>query len=252
MKPIIRWTIGDVSKEGAMCLESSIINFTKIYKDRFEYYVCHNNINKNYLNFLNNLKIKCIDQTKFQKEIKYDLGGVEPFWKLLPTRINKDAHEIFIDNDLIIYKELEELEEFLNSEDLIICSEAIKRSYGPDIEEKIDLQIQLNTGFFGIYPKFDFKSKINETILFFDLNKKNFFNEQGCLAHIFQKEKISVVRKEKISICLNKIEFGTNGIHFVGINRLDNCVYYEQISFLEERIKIIKNLKEKALRKKLF
>lgn len=248
MKPIVRWTIGDVSSEGLLCLESSVVNFINLYKKKFDYYICYNNIEINNLEFIkkNKYEINVVNQHQFLNEIHYDLNSPnEPFWKLIPPRINAQSHEIFIDNDLILYKKLKEIDYFLNNNDLIICSEALIKNYGFLNEEINDLEI-FNSGFFGIYPFFDLKNKINETIKKFNLNeKKDVFNEQGCIAYVFKNEKLKIINKKKISICFDDINFGENGIHFVGINRLDNGVYYEQMPFLENRIKFIKKINSK-------
>lgn len=241
MKPIVRWTIGEVSYEGVLCLEASICNFINLYKNQFRYFLCYNNINLKDLKFLNKFDLNLIKQNK-KEEIEYEFNDLnEPFWKLIPFRIDKNVHEIFIDNDLVIYEKIEEIEEFLNSQNKIICSESLKRCYG-SLQNEVKEETYINTGFFGLPPHFEFENKINYIIKKFDLNNaRNVFNEQGCLAYIFEKENLKIINKEKISICFEKVIKGKKGMHFVGINRLDNGVYYEQIPFLEERTKIIQD-----------
>ena len=50
-KPILRWTIGQVSTEGMECLKISVDNIVKLYKNNFQLFICYNNIEKNELNW---------------------------------------------------------------------------------------------------------------------------------------------------------------------------------------------------------
>lgn len=98
-KPIIRWTIGgNVSQHGIDCLGNSINCWKDLYGDSFDYFLCYNNIDVNKLNFGVNL----INQHEHLNSLSIQPNSTA--WKLYPPRISLQSHEIFIDNDLIIYK----------------------------------------------------------------------------------------------------------------------------------------------------
>jgi len=96
----------------------------------------------------------------------------------------------------------------------------VRRSYG-NFDSLIESSINLNTGFFGVYPKFDLKKEINEI-----LEKKQFFwndhlDEQGLLSYIFFKKKFELITLDQIYVCHKDFEYkkGKYGQHFVQLNR---------------------------------
>ena len=102
-----------------------------------------------------------IDQTKYMETLK-----VLPFstsWKLYPPRIRLTQHEIFLDNDVVIYKKIPLIDEFLKSKKITFATEAKKRNYG-NFDKAIPEKTLINTGLFGLPPYFDIKSKINEIL----------------------------------------------------------------------------------------
>lgn len=224
IKPIVRWTIGNVSNQGFKCLKHSIDNFIRLYGDKFDYYVCYNNIKKEKLNFLNELPINFLNQHEYVDEIKLK-PSEHPCWKLFPPRIKNNIHEIFIDNDLVLYKKLPIINKFLKSKDLLIITEANNRAYG-SFDKFIFLKSKLNTGLFGLYPNFNFKNKINKFINKFELEKwEDHCDEQGLVACIFQKENFALIPKKKLLAGRAKLPLKRKlcGIHYIGINRNENC-----------------------------
>ena len=101
-KPIIRWTIGNVSDYGFLCLKKSVELMKQLLGSKCEYAICHNTLNKYQFKKLPNVDIlidsKCylnIYPVNVLKEKKYNNPSV--FWKLYPARIRKECHEIIID-----------------------------------------------------------------------------------------------------------------------------------------------------------
>jgi len=150
-----------------------------------------------------------------------------PCWKLYPPRINKETHEIFIDNDLIIYKRIPLVDFFLQQKDLFIISEAYQRSYGfyTDVVKK---GFVVNTGFFGVPPNYDFANDLNNSLKYWepssdnveeDLVKNGYFDEQGLVAFIFQNKKTKIINLDQIGIYKNKTK-GICGTHYIGINKI--------------------------------
>ena len=220
LKPIVRWTIGDVSENGFICLEHSIRNFIKNYENKFNYYVCYNTINEKKLNYVKKYPVKLLNQNNYVKELKIKPKN-HPCWKLFPPRININTHEIFIDNDLVLYEKLPLINKFLKNNDVLIITEARSRAYG-NFSKLVKTEDNMNTGFFGLYPNFDFKKEINKV-----LNKKIIENwnvhwdEQGLVAYIFEKYNYNLISTRKIFAGIKKLPLtdGTKGIHYIGLNR---------------------------------
>jgi hypothetical protein len=219
-KPILRWTIGQVSTEGMECLKISVHNIVKLYKDQFQLFICYNNIEKNELNWTKKYPIELLCQHDYVSDLKIKPIPQNPCWKLYPARIDLDLHEMFIDNDLLIYEKIPTIDNFLKSNNLLFMTQAIKRSYGA-FDSLIKSPINLNTGFFGVYPKFDLKNEINKTIEKNNLQWKNHLDEQGLLAYIWINKKFELITLDQIYVCHKDFPYklGKYGQHFVQLNK---------------------------------
>jgi hypothetical protein len=223
MKSLFRWTIGDnSSKEGIECLSHSISLIKKKYGDSCDYFVCHSGNNVNNLNLKG---VNFIDQRSFTNSI-----SIKPFgtsWKLYPPRIRIDSHEIFLDNDLIVYGSLPIIDSFFKSDDVFFCTEGLKRRYGK-YDSLIASHQKLNTGLFGLPPNFDFGQKIESKL---SGNWEGHFDEQGLVASILLEYNVKVIPISDIYIaCKDAAEhlsFGRAGIHFVGLNS-GNSFYWNE------------------------
>lgn len=205
MKPIIRWTIGNVKPAGYDCLFQSIINFRKLYDA--EIVVYYNGNQK--LNFCNT-NIQCVDQFKIFGE--HTTRGVA--WKLYPPRINIERHELFIDNDLIIENKIQEIDDFFNQTDYTLLLEGIARNYGK-FENHVPNGYKINSGLFGIPPGFN----LNKFIQFYGDNWSGHFNEQGLVAMaLLSSKKYIIIPNNKITNCETRFK-PASGMHFVGLNR---------------------------------
>jgi len=238
-KPILRWCIGDVSELGIYCLKLSIKNMLRLYKDKFDYYICYNTISASKLQWTqqSEIQICLIDQREFIKELEISPKSSNPCWKLYPPRIDIDRHEIFVDNDLILYNSMPILNEFLQLNDLIFCTEALAKNYGA-FNSLINYPWNLNTGFFGIPPKFDFKGKINSVLNSNIIEKwQDHLDEQGLVSYVFINNicRLNIIKLTDIYICYGQTAYkmGIYGQHFVGINRGHSKHW---INFLKNRM----------------
>lgn len=230
MKVIVRWTISNCRKSGLYCLKKSIKNWRRLYPSH-ELCVCHNNINEATYKYLKRIEdIKLINQNNFAGELK--CAPFDTSWKFYPPRIDIDSYEIFVDNDLIVYKHLQELKYFFDNKILIVSS-AHKNFYG-NFENLLKDKIKINTGFFGIPPAFDLKFHLNNCI---DLISqwKNHEDDQGAFCHIMQHFEYIVVSLETLQICNSNVDFapyalGMCGTHFAGINYGDNRYFKKYIN----------------------
>ena len=143
MKPIIRWTIGPSSKLGFLSLRLSVFWAKKLFGRDFDYAICHNNLSKEEV-----LNLPSVDILIDQKEyvgIYGDLEPCGPAWKLYPPRLRKDAKEICLDNDLILYSRPAEIDDFMNH-DIFLITESYKRSYHGILQHLIKENFNINSG----------------------------------------------------------------------------------------------------------
>lgn len=229
MKPIVRWTIGIDNPDSYFALNLSIHNFYKIYSDKFDYYVCYNNCDPEFIT--KEIKVNLINQNDH-----IDSLPCMPFatsWKLYPPSINEKTHEIFLDNDLVLYRPIKMIDAFLSSHDMTLLTEGFNRRFGK-FDNRIRPGLKFNSGLIGIPPLYNFKQKIIDT-----LNNdiwEDWFDEQGCVSLILSHDKnFKCISIKDIHVCFEELCFGYSGIHFVGLN--GNCNYFWQRFF--KRFKLL-------------
>lgn len=212
MKPIVRWTIANVHKIGFDALNKSVRSFVKIYRDKYETVICYNNLSVENVNKLPKVD-RLVDQFDFKDSYPTSVPGSNPAWKIYPARLNINVQEVFIDNDVIIYKEIPELELL----DTIVISESITRSYSGVLKDQVTIEV--NTGLFSLPPNFNFENKLINLINEFNIKWKDHLDEQTLLAFIIQQEKHHILTLEDIYVCCDKYQLGKYGVHFVGMNK---------------------------------
>ncbi|MEI8270430.1 MAG: hypothetical protein WCG45_03600 [bacterium] len=201
VKPIVRWTVTDVSEWGFEVLNKSVVLFNSLYGDRFETFICYNNLSKS--NFSKLPKVdNLLDQSKFSGSLP--IKAPDHYccaWKIYPPRININVQEIFLDNDVILYKKIPQFDE-----DKIVITEAINRSYSGPLAGKI--KTNLNVGLMSFPPNFDLFSKICNVVKVMPLEWKEYFDEQTLLAYIIEKHDHHVLTLKDVHICLNNFSYG--------------------------------------------
>lgn len=212
--------MGKTSKEGFDCLKYSIKKFKYLYKDYdIEYFICYNDIEKEKFCEFKNINI--INKKDFIESLPtYPPKKMcLPAWKLYPPRLDKNSHEIIIDNDLILIKKPNLIDEFFQSDSLIVTTESLIRSYSGTLENHIPENFNINTGLICLPPEFDFKKKLSDCIEEFNLNWKNHFDEQTLIAYIFSKySNLSIIKLSDIYVCHSDYKNSNFGFHFTGIN----------------------------------
>jgi len=214
---IFRFTIGNLNRLATRCLIQSIKQIKKLYDA--EIYVCYNGMPPFHLNYL---PIRIIDQTDFVNQLPTPIGVS---WKLYPPRLTIDQHEIFIDNDLILNEKIPEIDHFLELNDHCLLLEEDTRTYGRFIKH-VPANIYVNSGLFGVPPKFDFEKYVKYYITGKDWEKNAFgeyeesgtFDEQGLVALILGSQKHILVSKNTINNC-ERLYSPAKGNHFIGLNR---------------------------------
>jgi hypothetical protein len=185
-KPVIRWTVGGSNSNGYKILSNSIRNIINLYSDRFEYFVCYNDVDINKIKELekkfNNvifieqswrdcpIKIK---KPKSTNKHKQKING--SFWKICPPRMSPNTHEIILDNDLIFLKKPKILEKFLSSNRNFIIKDS--KIYLGSFHDPIYKKNKkgYNSGVIGLAPGYDFSSEIQNNYKLFYKNKLKSF-----------------------------------------------------------------------------
>jgi hypothetical protein len=151
-------------------------------------------------------------------------GGT--LWKVCPGRMRIESHEIVMDNDIVILRNLPIIEEFLADNKTLILEEPI-RYYGR-YAKLIPLEDRVNSGLMGYPPGYDFDHKIREV-----------WEDNGRLTHISQEDEQGLLmavlleypnlRVSKNEVCEvmagdpPRITGDEHGIHFVQSNR---CTFH--------------------------
>lgn len=239
MKPLIRWTFGMVKAPGEEVLRMAARRFRALYPE-FDYVICYNNLRTDAKSYWKSLG-KNPDQLDRLKELGFDLyeqttddldyplmpadspagwkGSMPGWgWKLCPPRLRPEAHELWVDNDLIIRERLPEIDAWLASDKPIIAKghREDKRYYG-DFAPFV--KGNYSAGFFGLPPRFDFASEIKErceTVL--HGKSLGHFDEQGLVASIITSRDHILAHNIKIIKRLPSRPF-PKALHFITTNR---------------------------------
>lgn len=217
-KPIARWTIGQVKPDGFKCLVDSINNFKKLYD--VEIVICYNCDINNLPDIVSQFRL--IDQQKHIGDIEAKPKGVS--WKLYPPRLDINRHELFIDNDMVIINKIPQIDEFFKS-DCTLLLEDTSRTYGR-FEKHVPPNKFINSGIFGIPPKFDMKNFIDfyvgsewENNASHEHAKNITWDEQGLVAlALLNYHKNLTIPNTCITNCEHHLVNG-KGLHFVALNR---------------------------------
>ena len=233
-KPLARWTIGNSTKDGYDCLLLSINSFLKFYD--IEIAICYNCDKKKLPIELNQFTL--IDQKK-HLQIGPNPKGVA--WKLYPPRLDKNRHEISIDNDIVFNKRINQIDQFFYSNTTLLLEDK-RRTYGR-FENHVPPGFNINSGIYGMPPGFDLESFIIfyagnewEKNALYEHDKNETFDEQGlvALALLSNKDYI-IIPKETITDCRDTIVDGC-GHHFIGLNREKNHGAFRVYKALQKKI----------------
>lgn len=190
MKPIVRWTIGDVKLRGFHILDRSIKNMLELYGDRFEYFVyCNCNADYN----TDRVRKTC---EKYNVNLYLQKWETCPFpapsdaiypsiWKVCPPRLKMDVHELILDNDVVFLKKPVEIEEFLDSDKTLVVEDTLR--YFGVFNRWFRDDEAYNSGIMGCPPGYDFGKKImgtwSERFEKMKNRKLGYGDEQGLLTY---------------------------------------------------------------------
>lgn len=223
-KPLCRWTVGPTHSRGIEILCKSVLNFRKLYPE-FDLTICYNQLDENKISYINQslkqININFYRQTGLEINIAPIVGDAwnGPCWKLYPPRLRIDSHELILDNDVILYERLSEIDMFLQNSNKFLVLAAKYRNYGQFDHLVGDLKI--NSGLYGLPPKYDLESKI------YQMSTDKWLirgDDQGILAANLQKEDLIVVDMQSLLPLDDKHNYfvsGIKGAHFIHANTAD-------------------------------
>lgn len=231
MEICFRWTIGNSSKIGFDILAESVKKIKMFYPRSFRF-ICYNNISTESLEFIKKLDATLVNQNKVENVF----NAKKCLWAITPPRLKINCHEIFMDNDIIIYKKLPIISNFRKSSNIFFVTEGKKAHFGK-YRPLIPLGKRINTGFFGIPPDFNLKNKVLEVRKELeDLlqgqevkeDEEDHFDYQGIVSAVLVKNNVVIIPMEDINICYKNLVFGNYGVHFVHANRKEQHAAWEQ------------------------
>ena len=217
MRPLARWTIGNVKNEGFEMLKESVRLFKMIYPE-FDCVVCYNEISKERLPKDTELFFQTHDCCAIPVKPK-SINA----WKLFPPRLRINSHEIFLDNDVVICGRIPQITEFLAGERPLCygCHDERPFPYGSfaKLFKNSNIpQFKLNSGIFGLPPGYDFEKDLIDNIERLRLSEWGYFDEQGLVATCLLGGNPILISKDDISNCWTGLEIGRYGFHFCGHN----------------------------------
>jgi hypothetical protein len=206
LKPLLRWTVGSVNRQGLAVLKESITRTTKaLGLDRFDWMVCYNNLDEADLSFV---KLVCPpvelrrqswedcaipaamsrppvdDEGRFKYDLTFYNGSL---WKLAPARVRPDAHEIVMDNDVVLVKPTRMIEDFLSqTERPFVCRD--QNRYFGRLAYLFPNDERFNSGYYGLPPGYDFAADVRATWEAEGaLEGLNYAEEQALICHTLRK-----------------------------------------------------------------
>ena len=221
---VARWTIGPTTPEGLKCLELSIESFLSLY-DAYPV-LCYNCCNANLGPILEKFQhLELLDQTKIISEIK----PIGVAWKLHPTRVYPDSHEISIDNDIVFNERIPEIDEFFKGNGTLLL-EGSSRNYGR-FEKHVPKGFRINSGIYGMPPGFNLQKYFDfylgamgqwEINAFGEHKQNKTFDEQGFVATaLLNSPKFAIIPESTVTNCERHLING-KGCHFIGLNKVIN------------------------------
>lgn len=240
----MRWTIGDVSDAGWECLSESVRVVPKVYPE-FDYVICYNSLSEDKIDFLKSFNIDLYEQKIEEIGIPYEFSKdgdervTNHFWKLCPLRLRPESHEIWIDNDLILWNRIEEIDEFLESDIPIVSQKWSRELYGI-FDSQVDEGNNICAGFFGLPPHYPFQEKVN---FLCEGKTLSGYDEQGMVATIITNNKKGWLGIDPSN--LNQLGWWGKyytlplGGHFIRLNTGTNLgwEYYKMMTHPDPKIK---------------
>ncbi len=251
-KPLMRWTIGgECIKEGLECLELATVKAKKLYPE-CEHFIVYNNLEDNALEFIKNIDVPLINASDYPCIL--DPGPDRTEWLIWPPRVRKEAHEITMDNDIILLRRHPVIDMFFQGDNFFFATESFnERHYGNYADIISEGGWNLNSGMYGMAPNFDFERWIINFYIKHGRREYHHANPQGVVAAMIKSQKNHRIISNKHILLSPVMRFVINawdkildreqtyGLHFTGVNRgmtVDNWINFKCSSNDEDIIKL--------------
>lgn len=234
----MRWVIGgDCGKDAFDVLEHAVKKAKSLYPE-LDKVVVYNNLPKGGMKRLEALGLPLINGHDHPAPWKLEKAE----WLFWPARLRKDAHEICMDNDLVLLKRVPAIDDFLADEDMFVtCESYFERHYGNYDDVVPESPRGVNSGLYCMPPGFDFEAWL---VKFFEKagrREYDHLNPQGVIgAMILDQKKRRIIPKHRIPISPIMREIvmedelpNLAGVHFSGINRVravDTWAIYKSLA----------------------
>lgn len=214
--PLCRWTIGPVSPVGFEILSYSVKTWKNIFPE-FETVICHNQLNSEQLKYLQGLNTPLYDQNQ-DRSLPFTPDDCK--WKLYPPQLAPGRHELFLDNDLVVYRRSPVIEKFIENDDMAIMTEGLARNFG-SFDHLVRPGVKLNCGLFGVPPSLDFARELTILLRNHMFSQWiNYFDDQGLISAVLLNcPQFNTIPISEIFICLDRLRKTPTGLHFVGANK---------------------------------
>lgn len=168
-RPLVRWTVGDCNEDGLAVLAESLWRARLAFGADFDYLVCSNaqQFRSQVIELASAYDIEVIEPSWGDYPLPPHTcppgprGRLGSFWKMCPPRVRLDAHEIILDNDVIIRRLPQAIDAFLSGNRPLMATEPCLpyskyyRFAPPDPS--------LNSGVIGLPPGLDFGAELLRT-----------------------------------------------------------------------------------------
>jgi len=215
-----------VKEPGEEVLRQAVRRFRVLYPE-FDYIICYNNLRDGQLRKLRRLGIDLYLQ--HSSELNYPLTpvtepdgwkGAKAGWglKLCPPRLRLEAHELWVDNDLIIRKRLPSIDAWLQREHAFLIAKGHRRMYG-DFDNEVPERPICSAGLFGLPPRFNFQAEIvRRCRKKLDGKPLGYYDEQGLVASIVMNNEYVMAKEVQIVKGVPRKPLPL-ALHFIGTNR---------------------------------
>lgn len=237
MRPLVKWHLGgDCNSQSLPALEMSVRSVQKLYGSDMDYVVCYNGEKPKALNsgFLS--EITQFYQTPAMLTRFGCPAPTGPIWKIAPPSLRPGAHELTLDNDLILLKRNAQIEAYLTSQTISIMAESNNFSnvYGRFHAFMSKTPVPVNSGLVAIAPSLDMERLLASYLAL--AASTNFAGEpltpddwdhhdvQGLLGMLLHENSdLRILRQSDVPIFHPKtepsVDLNYDGVHFVGLNR---------------------------------
>lgn len=196
-KLVLRWTFGEtkaykLSSQAWDMLEYSIKFCILLFKAEFNhinFFICYNNLSRKAKKIVKDIALNnSIEAIDVSEMLPFELRNSNvknSWWKYAPTRMDRQAYEIIIDNDVVMWEIPDTLRMALEKNAMVALEDGVGGYYGEFKKEVEDLhdKFALNAGLMGFPPGVE----INLSAAIEKHLKDYFFSEQGYTALNYAK-----------------------------------------------------------------